>query len=113
MWLHAVDLDGFDKIPNVLQLNRNIKPVFYSVFNSETKEFWSFLVLVCLGVTSGKSCFNSDFRNQPEPLFSLLYWVSHTWLDKTASAVSLPREILMENLLQTGKSDTLSDFSNW
>lgn len=28
MWLHTVDLDGFDKIPNVLQLNRNKRASF-------------------------------------------------------------------------------------
>lgn len=53
MWLHAVDLDGLDKIPNVLQLNRNKKASFlHSVSNqklSNFKAFWCWLV--CLLVT--------------------------------------------------------------
>lgn len=43
MWLHAVDLDGFDKIPNVFQLNRNKKASFlHSALNQKLTNFKAF-----------------------------------------------------------------------
>lgn len=48
MWLHAVDLDGFDKIPNVLQLNRNKKASFLLSVSIQKlcnfEVFWCWLV---------------------------------------------------------------------
>lgn len=63
MGLHAVDLNGFDKIPNVLQLNRNKKASFLLSVSiqklSNFRVFWCWLVgLFCLFYTSSLPCAN-------------------------------------------------------
>lgn len=60
MWLHAVDLDGFDKIPNVLQLNRNKRASFlHSASNQKLSNFKAFCCwLVCLFYSSSLPCAN-------------------------------------------------------